>query len=79
MPSKPSRQPMCRECPASVGPRSTLFCDYHAGYHAGHSVALMRNKRLRNPQFREMERATVQKRMRALRAARKSAQIEVTG
>lgn len=51
-----------------IGPRSTLFCDYHAGYHAGHSIAVMRDKRAADPAYREQERKKVRARMRKLRA-----------
>lgn len=59
---------MCRECPNAAGPRSITFCDYHAGYHAGHSVAMMHSKRLKDPAYRELEREAVKQRMRKLRA-----------
>lgn len=59
---------LCRDCATRVGPRSILFCDYHAGYHAGHSGALMHNKRFKDPEYRELEREAVKKRMRKLRA-----------
>jgi hypothetical protein len=68
---QPARQP--------AGPRTKLFCDYHAGYNAGHSIAFMRYCRLQYPGYRENERKAVKERMRKLRATRKSAQERVTG
>jgi hypothetical protein len=65
---EPSMPRKCRNCDASAGPRTKLFCDYHAGYNAGHSVAFMRYQRLISPKYREAERAAVKKRMRKLRA-----------
>lgn len=59
---------LCRQCKTCVGPRSTLFCDYHAGYNAGHSIAFMRYHRAGDPDYCEKEREAVKERMRALRA-----------
>ena len=65
MPRKPR---LCRQCDAPAGPRTKLFCDYHAGYNAGHSVAFMRYCRLQYPGYKEQEREAVRERMRKLRA-----------
>lgn len=60
----------CRNCSQPAGPRTKLFCDYHAGYNAGHSIAFMRYHRAGNPDYQAQEREAVKKRMRKLRAAR---------
>lgn len=65
MPRKPRR---CRQCDAPAGPRTKLFCDYHAGYNAGHSIAFMRYRRATERGFPEQERKAVKQRMRKLRA-----------
>lgn len=63
---------LCRECGKKrrvpVGPRSTFYCDYHAGFHAGYQKSLMRDKRAADPVYRELERYAVRKRVRRLRA-----------
>jgi hypothetical protein len=69
----------CRDCDTPVGPRSTLFCEYHAGYNAGHSVAFMRYHRNGNPKYREKERLALKKRMRKLRAERRKAGLNNRG
>lgn len=61
------RKRQCIRCTSPVGPRSKIYCEYHAGYHNGHSTALMKAKRT-DPQYQEHERATVRLRMRKLRA-----------
>lgn len=43
------------------------YCEYHAGYHAGHSAAFMRNKR-KDRHYRQAESEGVKLRMRKLRA-----------
>lgn len=58
----------CVRCATKVGPRSTVYCEYHAGYHAGHAKGMMAGKRKYNPAYREAERIAVTQRMRKLRA-----------
>jgi|GEM_PF-6520818 len=58
----------CRNCDSPAGPRTKLFCDYHAGYNAGHSVAFMRYHRENSATYRDAERKAVKKRMRRLRS-----------
>jgi hypothetical protein len=61
----------CKWCSASAGPRQKNYCDYCAGYHAGHSVRLMREKRANSPAYRKDEREKVKIRMRKIRARRR--------
>lgn len=63
----------CWDCAKPVGPLSKFYCDYHMGYHAGLSAKQMAAKRATNPEYREMERQAVKKRMRVLRAKRRAA------
>jgi hypothetical protein len=60
--------PACIKCPIKVGPRSTVYCEYHAGYHAGHAKDMMAGKRKYDPAYCDRERSAVKKRMRKLRA-----------
>lgn len=64
----PRRSPQCDWCGRPAGPRCDRYCDYCAGYHAGHSARMMFEKRATNPIYRELERRAVKKRMRKLRA-----------
>jgi hypothetical protein len=66
MPCKPKQ---CRHCSSPAGPRVKLYCDYHAGYNAGYSVAFMRYHRAGDPDYRDKEREAVKVRMRKLRAS----------
>jgi len=66
---------LCCHCDRPAGPTSKVFCEYHRGYHTGHSVALMAAKRAADPDMRERERKAVKRRMRKLRAKRRSAQL----
>jgi hypothetical protein len=79
MPIARKGKKQCRACDTPVGPRSTLFCEYHAGYNAGHSIAFMRYCRLQYPGYREKELNAVKKRMRKLRAERRKAGITGNG
>jgi hypothetical protein len=56
MPRKPRQ---CEWCSADAGPRLKMLCDYNAGYHAGHSARLMREKRAKSPEYRKAERKKV--------------------
>lgn len=58
----------CTKCAGNVGWHSKIYCEYHAGYHAGHSKATMVHKREQNPDYCEHERLAVRDRMRKLRA-----------
>lgn len=58
----------CSQCASPAGPRSKVYCDYHAGYHAGLSARQMIAKRATSADYREAERLAVKKRMRAFRA-----------
>jgi hypothetical protein len=58
----------CDKCPQIVGPTSTRYCEYHAGYHAGHAKGMMAGKRKYDPAYCESERVAVKHRMRKLRA-----------
>lgn len=62
----------CTKCTDQIGDYSTIFCDYHAGYHAGRESVVMPLKRGANPEYRERERIAVRERMRKLRAKRRA-------
>jgi hypothetical protein len=78
MPIARKGKKQCEWCSAT-GPRSRMFCDYHAGYHAGHSARPMREKRAKSPAYRKDERKKVRARMRTIRADRREAGVTSNG